>query len=657
MKTGKRAELAPGPVTVPAGAVSECLELRPDGDKLRACGAPRLLERLQDRPLFADVMEGRTWIFTQEDDGTLYARPVPEEGEEPVEPVEVARLERAVVEGAAAGPFVIFRLEDGSLVYLRREAGEGRYTWLGALPQLPAFTLTAEKGVAMSVEMEGVRFPTALKDLSNPVPPEVATRVWQAWVKAWSRLEGDLRGAGRWTEPVRVRVAMRLWDGTLLSVSEPVRVTPPVRAARDRMQVGVLWSESAKAFTGTDTCTLSAHGYTITLTWQGEIPAQWQGIVSGFELWVSREPATLDGDRVPSVSFIHDDRGNYVSFIPAARPTADIDADAAVSPLGLLRFQECPCPATLRLLRAEPAAWDSAVEGYVTPMPGNMLEADCILGYGEFLHVGADDSLYTSRRGNPFVLRDVTVGMGGRVRSLRPQRCGGGAFTRQYIYASTDRGLTALCHKADGGHTNCRPVCQEPLGRSESWCSTPRGVYALTAQGSLLCLRDAAAPVALTGLKGDESLLWSNVFAELWICSDTGCRVMGEGGLHTRTLPAPLCPVPGVFSPSLACLPEEDGHWRLLSLDREEPTQARRVFECELTPAEGSWLRRMLISMNGSGMGYEVRDPLCGVLACGTVGVCIRRGLALTLPLSPGRRTLKVRLEGDIQELGLISII
>ena len=112
MKTGKRAELAPGPVTEPAGAVSECLELRPDGDKLRACGAPRLLERLQDRPLFADVMEGRTWIFTQEDDGTLYARPVPEEGEEPVEPVEVARLERAVVEGAAAGPFVIFRLEE-----------------------------------------------------------------------------------------------------------------------------------------------------------------------------------------------------------------------------------------------------------------------------------------------------------------------------------------------------------------------------------------------------------------------------------------------------------------------------------------------------------------------------------------------------------------
>lgn len=132
--------------------------------------------------------------------------------------------------------------------------------------------------------------------------------------------------------------------------------------------------------------------------------------------------------------------------------------------MGLLRFQECPCPSSLRLLRAEPAAWDSAIEGYVTPMPGNMLKADCILGYGEFLHVGADDSLYTSRRGNPFVLRDVTVGMGGRVRSLRPQRCGGGAFTRQYIYASTDRGLTALCHKADGGHTNCRPGVPGTVG-------------------------------------------------------------------------------------------------------------------------------------------------------------------------------------------------
>lgn len=648
--------MTPTLMTRPAGCVSACHNLRPCGPALCVVGSPLTLLDAPHKPVFSDVMQGVTYIFTQEDDGTLYYQTLPDGV-----PFEVGRVEQAVAEGAAVGRFVILRLDDGSLVYLRRDTERGRYVWLGRMPSLPSFTVTAEKGTAMSVEMESTRFPKALAEIANPVPAEVSRGVWQAWLEAWSQLAANLRAAGRWIEPVRVRLALRLWDGSLLQVSEPVKIAPPVRAARERVQPGLLWDEVKKAFTGTDACTVSAHGYTLSLTLDESIPEVWADIIAGFELWVSREPETLSAGREPKMSFMHDNTANFISFYPAVRTPADIDADADTQPSGLLSFLPLGRESSASILNLGDMEWNSRVEDFLTPMPGVTLAADCILGYGEFLHTASDDCLYTSVRGNPFVLRSFTQGLGSRVRSLRPQRSGGGAFTRQYIYVSTDRGIIALCHKADGEHTNSRPVSQEPLGPGELWCSTPQGVYALTAGGSLLRLTDARAPVIHTLLTDVSAMLWSNTFQELWLCRPGGSLVCCGQGLFTR--PERFTPINGVFSPSLASVLRSDGFHTVVSLDTETPSAPGAKYVVDLDLSAGPWLRLLLVDMSGSDIRYRLSTPLSGTIAAGYVEGDVARTLAVRAPLpalprrTPLPRRLTLSLSGRFSSLSNITFL
>lgn len=643
------------------GGTAVCYNLRMRGDRLVAVGEPERMALSGRRPVYTDIREGVTYLFTQEDDGTLYVEPCPQPYPSQAA-TEAGRVRERVESGASVGEFVVFRLESGRLAYLRHEPGSGRYRWLGGLPELPAFSLTAELGTAMSAEMESTRFARPLTSLSNPVEAEVSGKVEQAWKAAWERLAAGIRAAGRWLEPVRMRLALRMWDGSLLHVSEPVRITPPVRAARDRVQVGLLWDEGKKGFTGTDSATLSAHGYTVSLTMKGELPAVWAGIVAGIEVWVSREPETLSADRSPVMSYIHDNKGNHVSFIPATRTLADIDGDADRQPTGLLRFIAAGQTTGGRLYHRGDVTWDSRVEDYATPMPGTVSDTACILGYGEFLHAGSGDTLCTSMRGNPFVMRDMTRGLGGRVRSLRPQRCGGGAFTRQYIYVSTDRGVVALCHKADGGHTNSRPVSQEPLAHGELWCSTPRGVYALTAGGSLLRLKDATAPVVFTRLCGVTALLWSNTREELWICAGQGTLVMQDEGLYTR--PESYVPLPGVFSPALVFSHGEDGICDIRSLDSETPGTDEASLELEVPLDGNGWLRMVRIFMTGeAGIRYRFSNAVYDTLCTGKTGRPTIQGLDVAVPLASlgarpasGQRRLTVSLHGRIKEISKIRV-
>ena len=556
--------------------------------KLKAVAPAALLTTAGRTPIYSDVREGDLYLFTQEDDGTIFVEARMRSGDCHMErqAVCLGKVDERVEGGAAAGDFLIFRLRGGKLIYTVYERESGEYRWLGELPRLPRIKVEVDSYLSKEVEMRGVTFRTPLTDLGGKVPDEVRERVTESLREAWERAGEELLEAGYWIEPVEIRFAMRLWDGSLFNVSDPVRVTPATRQGRTRIQAGLLWDLSKQAFTGTDTVNLSLQGYCISASLTEEMPTEWEGIIQGLEIWVSKEPETLDNEAYASMTFIHNNSGNYLSILPPARSIAEINTDVERMPTGMLDFyglQETPD----LLFNSRWVSYTSGISGYASPFPGYTSSTGCILGYGGFLHIGENERVSTSQRGNPFVLQDSTSGVGGDVRSMLPQTVGGGAYTRQYVYIFTDRGIYALTLKPDGSHSNCRPTTPETLGAEMCHCATPSGVYAITGNGSLIRLKDSNATVIMKGLGGVKSLLWSNSYEELWMCGserDGSVVISIRCGMRTHTRTEAYEPIEGVYSPSLVCITDSQGVAGIHTLEREEDIPTRSVrYEADLS--------------------------------------------------------------------------
>ncbi len=85
-----------------------------------------------------------------------------------------------------------------------------------------------------------------------------------------------------------------------------------------------------------------------------------------------------------------------------------------------------------------------------------VFSATAIEGDGDYLHLASRGKVATTMRGNPFVVAWESLSPGGRVAAMAAQPVGGGAYTRQYVYLFTDRGITALTHDTEGRHRNTR---------------------------------------------------------------------------------------------------------------------------------------------------------------------------------------------------------
>lgn len=645
------------------GEVRECRGLRPVATGVeRACSVLKLCS-MPRRPLYADVNEGKTCIFTQEDDGTIYVE-TRVDGTAEADGRPLGRVEYLVTDGASVGNYVVLRAQDGSLSYIRRGA-DGSYTFLGARPTLPRFTVQAVEGVAVSMKSETVKFAKPLTEVNGAVDAEVAARVEKAWRQAYSLLVSEMHSRGQWLEPVRVQLALRLWDGTLLSVSEPVSVSPPQRSCRERVTAGLLYDSTKEQFTGAGAMALTGHGYTLRVTLEEGLPDAWSDIVAGVEVWVSKEPDALDPQGAPQMAFMHNSEGNFLTFMPPLLSVQAVEEQALHNLLG--RHSLLSGTGAFPLRWGAGLTYNSVIESYAEPMPGDAVRASCILGHGGFLHVGCGNDLYTSRRGNPFVLRCRTEGAGARVRSMRAQLQGGGAFTRQYIYLSTDTGIVALLHRADGEHTNLRPVSSERLSSGEVWTSTPQGVYALTATGTLLCLRDAEAPVVLGGLRGVRSILWSNLWGELWLSSLSGTLVLVQGDVRRGYVRMQSVQgIRGAEVPALAWRQDAQGVAALYSLDREEDEATLpALYETDIPLAGNSSCRqvRVEVTAGSGGFDFQVSAPGFMSLAHGHVPSLPDGEFVFPIFLPhlrgdtvTGARSLRLQLSGDLQTLRSLTV-
>lgn len=126
-------------------------------------------------------------------------------------------------------------------------------------------------------------------------------------------------------------------------------------------------------------------------------------------------------------------------------------------------------------------------------------------------------AVVTMKRGNPMVEADATRCSDGELTALCAQPTGGGAYTRQYVYAFGDGGVTALLHDSAGRHVNARTICHASGINPEAVAPTPEGVFIQSGAGELIRLHDARSETIIRGLTEYSRLAWHRASNRLWL--------------------------------------------------------------------------------------------------------------------------------------------
>jgi hypothetical protein len=130
--------------------------------------------------------------------------------------------------------------------------------------------------------------------------------------------------------------------------------------------------------------------------------------------------------------------------------------------------------------------------------------------------------LLTMKRGNPFILAYRSESVGGEVSAIVAQPSGGGAYTRQYLYLLTDRGILALTHDKYGEHTNIRSISGERVKDVRHAISCGSGVAMVSSIGNLLFLNDSKVQCAMRGMPEIRFMHYDDCNDELWLFPTEG---------------------------------------------------------------------------------------------------------------------------------------
>ena len=428
----------------------------------------------------------------------------------------LAQLPAKPIDWAACGEFVVIRLADNRLYYLLWDCLERDYLPLGFLPQKGEISVELIDEFEFAGDVAPSKFSSVIADPRRGDVAAFASAAGKNVAAAFEEATRAARMSGYWTQPVAVRVAWRLWDGSLLHVSEPVIAAGWAPETGGRVSLAL--ESNDKGYTGTAAGVLKLKGYHLQVNLPASVGAAWSSVVSAVEIWVSPEPEVLNGE----CSFgLHSSGSELaVNVVLGHLSAAEIADKCYRSPLE--RMLVLPSDAGSEESRV------SRVEFY-----GDMLDASrvatqipekasAIAGHGDYLHLYDGKELTTSRRGNPFLKAGGSLSPGGKVRAIVAQPWGGGAYTRQYLYLFTDRGIVALTHDYDGAHRNLRIVSRAAVASSQMVAATDDAVYALGDEGELIRLRDARAETLLRGMTGFRLMVGCRRHGELWMFPEAG---------------------------------------------------------------------------------------------------------------------------------------
>lgn len=429
---------------------------------------------------------------------------------------DICLLADSPEEWASVGEYLVIRLKSGMLHFLLWEADLHIYTSLGCLPELPEVELSCTERSLSEGRLSAITFKEAVSDFRSDIPAEVSKQVGECVRSVWDEMLKGLHDAGRWVQPVMARIGYRLWDGTLYALSDAIAIDG-MKGYAGSERVVVHLEKGTNGYTGTKDGAIGVESYGIKMHLSGEGWGAWSSVIRYVEVYITGEQEAME----PGLGKVSYSSGS--DTLGVALPLRDLNALAfALKDEGVVKCARVETCIDVDLMLKHPGhdVRGTAMSSITPPS----INGEHICGHGGFLHVSRGSRVMTMQRGNPFVVACESE-TGSRVAHIGAQPCGGGAYTRQYVYLFTDKGIYGMVHDTEGLHRNCRPISDMHLHK-HCMVSSEDGLWVLSEEGNVALLHDAKVEVLLRGVRGVDGLAWRREYSELWLTRHCGGGVV-----------------------------------------------------------------------------------------------------------------------------------
>ena len=445
-----------------------------------------------------------------------------------------------IVGAHAIGSLVVI-VTRGGLKYLSRNGGS--WAVLDPADAMPQLTLTPSYTTS-SADIAAVTFAEPYSQWRAPLADTDTAALAALLRTAWDSLTSAAVAMGRHCSPMLVRWAVRLWDDSLLWMSDAVRVGDVTLANADRISAQVISTNSG--FTGTEATVLPMTHYSLDIGIARGIGADWLPLVKSIDVYTTNEARLLAAGRTLDYRCITRTTGprEYVLEMGLARRSAaEIASELASSPWQLV----ATAPATAVMTGAdfvaptEPQTLTNTQCSAVRALT-SLTDVTCSAAAAGLLYCcTASGDIVVSVPGNALVEanRRTVLGTMPLAMAVVTRALYSGGFGRYAVYVFTDDGIYAVPHGVNGALGEARLVERTVIAADVPPVEAGSDVWLVSRHGHLCRLTGSRLEVCQRDVDY-RALAWCNAWQELWMLPADGFPVvrMASGRASVRTVEA-----------------------------------------------------------------------------------------------------------------------
>lgn len=346
---------------------------------------PSKIAEFNAKPIYADKRLGNTNIFTINQDGVLcHDFTICADYSQITINHKLGTIANGDCSVAQVGDFLVVKDGDNRLFFILWNRQTNLYHWLGEMPTMPQISVEASSTLKIVEQIEGFSFPKSTPDLRTEIPSEISDELEQRVNTAVKAVHQRAAKSGLYTSPTLVRFAVRLWDNSIIHLSEPILIAPCSDVQPSRVSIPLIQGDSG--YTGTASTYINIEAYSIKATLNSQSLYNWKDIVSGIEIWVSKPTDVTSATTNAKTVYNNNGNTDNLYVFPAVKTAEEMTKSL---------FQAGFCRvATLSLTDKEqtitPGMATNEINNSVivssarTPM---LVAANAINGHGAFLHV------------------------------------------------------------------------------------------------------------------------------------------------------------------------------------------------------------------------------------------------------------------------------
>ena len=311
------------------GAAGDVVNMRETRNALVAVGMPRELLSLPSgySLLIADRRGDRlNFLVYNGTNLSLYA--YIEDGKLQVCNIPIGSIMYSPVKAVSVGDFVVVNTTK-NLVYLHYEGGT-KYSILHRLNGVPQLAFSAVELTKTTRLVAPYSFRNGYTSWAVPLDSSDVSAITGRLRETYSAMIEERRTLGQFVQPVALRYAVKMIDGSYLWCSTPVIVGRGVQGiGSTEFHV----STSSSVFSGTDEATVEIESYSLAVSvmWNGR--SEWDSLIDCIELYIAEMPSPfLKGDAKYRCDIVTSPSRDY--FLNATLPHLDSErlANALANP-------------------------------------------------------------------------------------------------------------------------------------------------------------------------------------------------------------------------------------------------------------------------------------------------------------------------------------